>query len=140
MRDPLWRLKTLPWVTLLQNAALSVLIATAGDLILVQLFLRLPAGIADGGLSALLGLLLLLLPFLAAVGLGALSVLLMEWLFRAVYLDTSTLWALVPCLALMLFLKGLVPALPTLMISFSYSQLVGVVLGIFFKGKRYWRY
>jgi hypothetical protein len=139
MRDP-WRfLKTLPWLILLQNAALAVAIATVLDLLLVQLFLRLPASAVEGGAVAL-NLLFIVLPFVAAVGLGALSVVLLERLFRDVYLNTATLWALVPCLALALFIKGLLPAVPALLIGLSYPQVVGLVLGIFFRGKRYWRY
>lgn len=33
MRNPLWRLKTLPWGTLLLAAALTVAIATVADII-----------------------------------------------------------------------------------------------------------
>lgn len=140
MRDPLRRLKTLPWVILLQNAALTVLIAAVLDFIFVLLFTQLPESLFSGGLSVLFRLLFLVLPLLAMAGVGALSVVLMERFFRGVYLNTAVLWALVPCIALMLFLKGLLPNLPQALVGLSYSQIIGVVLGIFLKGKRHWRY
>lgn len=139
MRDPWRQLKTLPWLVLLQNAALAVAIAAGLDLLLVQLFLRLPSRALESS-AFLLNLLFIVLPFLAAMGLGALSVVLMERWFQSVYLNTATLWALVPCLALMLFIKGLLPIVPALLIGLSYTHVVGMVLGIFFRGKRYWRY
>lgn len=138
MRDPLSRLKTIPWLILLQNAALSVLAATALDLVLLQALSWLPRnGIA--GLLPLLQLLFVALPFLAGFGIGGLALKLMERIFSQVYLDTATLWGMVPCLALALGLKGLLP-IPGLIVGLSYPQVVGVVLGIFLTGKRHWRY
>ncbi|HEY9738342.1 MAG TPA: hypothetical protein V6D06_18745 [Trichocoleus sp.] len=139
MRDPLRRLKTLPWAILLQNAALTVLIAAVLDFIFLLLLNQLPTALLEGGFSVLLNLLFLVLPVLAMAGVGALSVILMERFFQVVYLDTAVLWALVPCIGLMLFLKGLIPNLPEVLVGLSYSQIVGVVLGVFLKGKRYWR-
>lgn len=135
MRDPLWQLKRLPWSILLQAASFTVLIATALDILLIFL-LSLTGGF---GLISL-PLISLLLPFAAAVGIGALAVVLMERIYRNILLDTAVLWALVPCLVLVLILKGLIPQIPTYLVSLSYPQLVGMILGIFFKGKRHWRY
>lgn len=146
MRNPLWRLKTLPWLVLLQNAALTVVIATVLDILLVVALSSLPLNGAGRALIPLLNLLAVVLPILAGIGMGALAVLLMERFFRQVFLDTGILWALAPCLALMLILKELifrVPALlqvPALAVALSYPTFVGIVLGIFVKGKRYWRY
>lgn len=131
MRDPLWRLKRLPWLILLQDALLAVLIATACEYLLIVL------GVVN--LYRLMPLLSMLLPFAAAVGVGALAVMLMERLFRNVLLDTATLWALVPCLALAILIKEAIPQAPTFLIYLSYTQLVGLLLGISIKGRRYWR-
>lgn len=131
MRDPLWRLKRLPWLILLQDALLAVLIATVCEYLLIVL------GVVN--LYRLMPLLPILMPFVAAVGVGALAVILMERLFRNVLLDTAILWALVPCLALMIWIKQSIEVLPTFLVYLSYAQLVGLLLGISLKGRRYWR-
>ncbi len=137
MRNPFWRLKSLPWASLLQVAALVVLLATAADLLLAQAFGILTRGLA-GPLLPFLRLLLLILPLAAGFGMGALGLVILERLFRQIYLDTAVLWALVPCILLLLFLKSFLP-IPTLLVSAGYPQLVGSILGIFVIGKRHWR-
>jgi hypothetical protein len=137
MRNPFWRLKSLPWVSLLQVAGLAVLLATAADLLLAQAFGMLTRGLA-GPLLPFLRLVLLVLPLAAGFGVGALGILILERLFTNLYLDTGTLWALVPCIVLVLFLKSFLP-LPTFLVSIGYPQLVGSILGIFVVGKRHWR-
>lgn len=138
MRDPLRRLKTLPWLVLLQIAALTVLIATGLDILLLQLLLLLPRN-GWGPLMPFLSLLLIVLPFVVGLGLGALAFLLMQRFFRQIYPDTATLWALVPCIALLVFLKGLLP-IPTFLVSLSYPQVIGIIVGVFLTGKRYSRF
>lgn len=140
MRDPLRRLKTLPWQILLQNAALTVLIATMLDILLAILLTFWLSSSLGSGLVPLLNFAFIVLPFLAGMGIGALAVILLERLFPSIYLDTATLWAAVPCLALCLGLKGLIPQIPLVLASLSYPLFIGLVLGVFFKGKRYWRY
>ncbi len=137
MRNPFWRLKSLPWAVLLQVAALVVLLATAADLLFAQVFGVLTQGLA-GPLLPLLRLVLLVLPLAAGFGMGALGIVILERLFRQIYLDTGVLWALVPCILLLLFLKGLLP-IPAFLVTVSYPQLVGTILGIFVVGKRHWR-
>ncbi len=137
MRNPLWRLKSLPWITLLQAAGLAVAIATVGDILLVQVLNWLLSGVT-GGLMPIVQLVLLVLPVAVGYAIGALTLAVMERLFRQVYLDTAVLWALIPCVALVLFLKGTLP-LPGFFVAMSYPQLVGVLLGVFVTGKRHWR-
>lgn len=137
MRNPLWRLRTLPWGTLFQNALLTTAIATLLDiafLFLIQLLGRQGVDfvIPGGGM----GLMLLLL--LVGGGIGALGVILMDRLFRQVFLDIATLWALVGCLAVVLFVKGLLPV-PAALVGISRLQLVGIILGLFAQGRAYWR-
>ncbi|MBD2258176.1 peptide chain release factor 1 [Pseudanabaena sp. FACHB-2040] len=140
MRNPLWRLKTLPWVILLQNAALTILIATILDFLLLQAFSQLPSALLGGRLSAFFTLLFLVLPFLAMMGVGAMSVVLMEQVFRSVFLDAGILWALIACIGIVLFIRDVLPWDVSFLVGLSYTQIVGAALGVFFRGKRYWRY
>jgi len=139
MRDPLRRLKTLPWVTLIQTALLTVLLATLLDLALLfglqnlaQIWPQASGAILGGGLGALL------LQLLVAGGVGALAVILLERVFRDVIPGVSTLWALVLCLAVALYIKTLLPV-PMFLVGFSYLQFVGMVFGLFSQGRGYWR-
>lgn len=140
MRDPLWRVKSLPWMLLIQNALLTVLLATGLDIALLFLV----AGLSNAwpeGISAILqgGITGLLLELMVAGGVGALAVILMERIFRYVTLDAATLWALVGCLALVLLVKGLLP-IPEFLVGLSYIQFVGMMLGLFSQGRSHWRW
>ncbi|NJL47297.1 MAG: peptide chain release factor 1 [Leptolyngbyaceae cyanobacterium SM2_5_2] len=137
MRNPFWRLKTLPWGTLLLAAAVVVAIATVADMVLAFALGWLLSSLGNQ-LSAFFQLLLLALPVAAGFGIGALSIVVMERSFRQIYLYTGVLWALVACLALALFVKGFFP-IPALVVTMGYNQLIGIVLGIFVVGKRHWR-
>jgi hypothetical protein len=137
MRNPFWRLKSLPWAILLQVALLAVAIATAADLLLTQGLALLIANVGSG-LLPLLQLLFMVLPIAAGFAVGVLALTILERWFTSVYLDTGVLWALVPCLALVLFAKGFLP-IPTGVLTLSYPLVVGVLLGIFVVGKRHWR-
>lgn len=140
MRDPLWRLKTLPWITLLQNALLTVLVATLLDIALLAILTALLNSSPQAGGLALLGggVGFMLLLLVAASGVGALSVILMERVFPQVLPDAATLWALVGCLALVLFLHNVLP-IPAILVGFSRFQMVGLMMGLFAQGRPYWR-
>lgn len=137
MRNPFGRLRSLPWAILLQVALVAVAIATAADLLLAQGLTLLMDGVGQG-LLPLLQLLFMVLPLAAGFGLGALALAVLERWFNRVYLDTGVLWALVPCLALVLYAKKFLP-IPSVLVTPSYTVLVGVLLGIFVTGKRHWR-
>ncbi|MGD1908500.1 MAG: hypothetical protein ACFB0C_21300 [Leptolyngbyaceae cyanobacterium] len=139
MRNPFWQLKTIPWLILLQCAGLTIAIATLLDILLLLLLVQL-AQIwpASGGVIAGGAFTALLLTLLIAGGIGALAVILMEKVFRSVFLNRGTLWALVVCLALVLWIKGFFP-IPTAFVSLSQLQFVGMMLGLFSKGRSYWR-
>ncbi len=137
MRNPFWRLKSLPWAILLQVALAAVAIATIADLLLAQGLALLLDNIGSG-LLPLMQLLFMVLPIAAGFGIGALGLTILERWFSQVYIDTGVLWALVPCIALVLFLKGFLP-IPTALAAMSYPLIVGVLLGIFVVGKRHWR-
>lgn len=139
MRNPFWQLKTIPWLTLLQCAGLTIAIATALDILLwlllgqlAQIWSASGGQIAGGAFTAMLLLLL------TAGGIGALAVILMEKVFAGVFLNRGTLWALVACLALVLWGKGFFE-IPTVFVSLSRFQFIGMILGLFSKGRSYWR-
>lgn len=138
MRNPFWRLKSLPWVILLQVALAAVAIATLADLLLAQGLALLLANVGSG-LLPLMQLLFMVLPIAAGFAIGALALTVLERRFnRQVYIDTGVLWALVPCIALVLFVKGFLP-IPAALVAMSYPLIVGVLLGVFVVGKRHWR-
>ena len=137
MRNPFWRLKTLPWGILLLAAGLIVAIATVLDILFALGFSWL-VGNVGRQLMPFFELLFLALPLAAGFGLGALAIVVMERSFRQVYLYTGVLWALVGCIALVLWVKSWLP-IPALLITIGYPQLVGTLLGIFVTGKRHWR-
>ncbi len=137
MRDSLRRLKFLPWRSLLQVSALTTLIVAVLEFLLALGYTQTP--VIRQALSILyappLGI---LTTFATAIGVGALAVYLLERLYRQVIINTASLWTLVLCLAVFLFLKSLLPILPVL-VDLSEIQLLGIVLGVFWKSRPYWR-
>ena len=73
------------------------------------------------------------------MGIGALAVLLLETLRPRLPVQVSTLWAFILCLLVGLWVKTLLHLPGLLVIGFSQSLLVGLVLGVFWKGRRHWR-
>jgi hypothetical protein len=136
MTDPLRRLKYLPWRSLLQVSGLTLLI------VMVLEFLLASGATQSSGIYQLLSILYTpplgtLILFAMGVGVGALAVYLLERFFPQVFINAGSLWALVPCLALFIFLKSLLP-IPAL-VNLNYSQLIAIILGVFWKGRPYWR-
>lgn len=134
MRNSFWHLKTLPWLVLLQAAAITILIASLLDVLLAIALLQLPQ--PPTFLNGVSGLLLIIV---SAGGVGVLAVAVMETLFAHVPLNQGVLWALLACLTALLWLKQWVP-LPAVLVGLSYYQFVGLAVGLFSKGRRYWRY
>lgn len=131
------QLKYLPWIPLVQVALLASVIGFAID------FLLIPAAENSPFLRQVLRL--LLGPYLAvfvwvaaAVGVGALAVYFLEKLHPQLLLNASVLWALVLCLLIGMGVRSLLPW-PGVLTPPSYTYLVGVVLGVFLKGRPYWR-
>ena len=138
MTDPLRSLKYIPWRSLLQISGLTLVIV-----IFLELLLSLGSrqfyviGSILRTLSAPpLGL---IMTFATAVGVGALAVYLLERFDRQVFINTARLWALVPCLVLVIFLKSQLPV-PPLLVQLNYVQLIGIIVGVFWKGRPYWRW
>ena len=132
----LQRLKYLPWRSLILTAILTVLAVALLELLLLAMVQHLPTVLPllivlfnpPLGLLVTLG---------AALGVGSLAVLILERQFQPV-ITAGGLWALVFCLAIAIFLRQLLPV-PTLFLSFSGTQLILMMLGVFWKGRPYWR-
>ncbi|HLO51566.1 MAG TPA: peptide chain release factor 1 [Kamptonema sp.] len=137
MSNPLSRLKNLPWQELLQIAALTNLIVIGVELFLGWGFTQSPIvrNILKLLYSSSLGV---LIPVVTAVGMGALAVYIFEQRQQQFLLNSSSLWTLVVCLLLGLFLKSLLPV-PAFLVDLSETTLIGIVLGVFWKGRPYWR-
>lgn len=137
MTNPLRRLKFLPWRSLIQVSALTTILVVVLEFLLTLGYTQSPT--IKRTLSFLhAGPLGLLMTFAIAVGVGALAVYLLERFYQQVIINTASLWALVLCLVLFLLLKSLIPLMPIL-VTLGQIQLIGIILGIFWKGRPYWR-
>jgi hypothetical protein len=137
MSNPFRSFKYLPWSALFQSAGLTVLISMALDILLLTALAYLPqSSIANVVIAALL----LVLPFVASFGVGALAIFLASRFFRQILLRADTIWALVGCVLLFLFLKSWLPSVPSLFVGFDYFSVMAVIVGAFTAGRRYWRY
>lgn len=135
MTDPLRRLKFLPWRSLLQVSALIAFILVFLEFSLGLGYKQSP--VIRRILSVLFAPSLeLLVTFSIAVGSGVMAVYLLER-YQQVMIDTASLWALVLCLLLVFFVKSLL--LPSILMSLDEMTLVGVIVGVFWKGRSYWR-
>lgn len=130
------RFKLLPWREMLQISALVNFIVVG-----LELFLR--WGLMQSRIFGNVLMLLfdsslgILIPFAIAVGMGTLAVYFFERWQQQFLLNQASLWALVLCLLLGLLLKSLV--LSPLLISLSETALIGMTIGVFWKGRSYWR-
>jgi hypothetical protein len=140
MANPLHRLKFLPWRSLFLISSLVTLIFIVLDLFLTLGYNSSPA-IARVINLLYGGSLGVLVQFGVVVGVGALAVYLLEKLFPNVMLNTSVLWALVLCLVVCLLIRSLLPIPPDVLVNLDDNQvqLMGFVIGVFWKGRPYWR-
>lgn len=138
MNNPWRNLKLLPWRLLVQVSIWTLLIAMVIDFLLILGFMQ-STIIRDTLAVALLSPPWSFLAILAAgIGIGALAVYLLERLYGQVLINTSTLWALIFCLILGLALKLLLP-LESVLTSLNETQVIGILVGVFWKGRPYWR-
>ncbi|MEG3989324.1 peptide chain release factor 1 [Microcoleus sp. S28C3] len=137
MSNFLRRLKLLPWREMLQIAALVNSIVIGLELFLAWGFTQSRA--IRNGVTLLYGSSLgILIPFAAAVGMGALAVYFLEYWQQQFLLNRISLWVLVLCLLLGLVLKSFLP-IPASLASLSETALIGIAVGVFWKGRPYWR-
>lgn len=136
MSRNLRRLQYLPWGLLLQASAI-----TTGIVIFIELIVAF--GYEQSALiRRTLGFLYTpplggLLVLATAVGVGALAIVVIERFFPRLSISSAILWALIPCLLLMLFVKSLLPV-PSQLINIHQPLAMGFMLGIFWKGRPYW--
>ncbi|UBF25293.1 peptide chain release factor 1 [Kovacikia minuta CCNUW1] len=135
MRRPLNRLKFLPWKTLFQTAVFTALVVLGIELLLSAM-LKVPL-VAQLFATLFVSPLGVLIFCAISIGIGALAVLILERLYRP-GINTGSLWGLVLCLAIVFLVASFLPV-PTSLLQFGYTQLVLMVVGVFWKGRPYWR-
>lgn len=137
MPQPFHRLKFLPWVPLLQVAAITAAVVAVAERLL-------NIGTSNStGLSWVV--LILFSPPLQLLGIltigmavGALAVWIAERWYPQVSLNNSSLWALVVCLILMIFVKTRLPGQFNL-VTIQSINVLGMIIGVFLKARPYIR-
>ncbi|MGD1808571.1 peptide chain release factor 1 [Dapis sp. BLCC M126] len=132
------RLKNLPWRELsLVSLIATLTVATSEILLILSLtyFFVILKPLNMLFSSPFFGV---LIPIGVAIGMGALAVYLLEWWQKEWLLNNSSLWALVFCLFIGLLLKYYLP-LPDILVSASRASLISLAVGVFWKGRPYWR-
>ncbi|GFZ98223.1 peptide chain release factor 1 [Okeania sp. KiyG1] len=132
------RLKSLPWQELLLVSFIATLTITATEVLLILSFTYFFALLKPLSMLFSSPIFGVLIPIGAAVGMGALAVYLLEFWQKQWLLNNSSLWALVLCLFIGLLLKSLFP-LPPVLVSVSRASLISLAIGVFWKGRPYWR-
>lgn len=132
MSNLLRRLKFLPWRSLIQVSLLTIVITLVLDFLIALGYFQ--SALIQSALNSPLAV---IFAAAAGAGMGALAVYLLE-LQRQVMINTSTLWALIFCLVLGLVLKALL-RLPAILVGLDDIQLIMIVVGVFWKGRPYWR-
>jgi len=143
MRNPFQRLRSLPWVPLLLVAAMTLVILFGIEMAL-DILVQMPvfARVLQLLFTPPLGLLMMVA---VGLGTGALSVWLLETIRPDVFINSGVLWALVGCLILLTFVRQILLAyiqtfLPFVpLISTDQISLMGMLVGVFLGGRRYWR-
>lgn len=138
MRKPFDRLKLLPWRSLVQAAVLAILLLILPIDGLIQLAVR--NRDQSPMLQSLVGVLMsplmaLVLSLGIPVVLGAFAVYVLERVDR-LSISIGSLWGLVLCVVLVLLVEQwLLFGSP----GFTMTELVLIAVGVFWKGRPYWR-
>ncbi|MDS3861942.1 hypothetical protein RIF25_14145 [Thermosynechococcaceae cyanobacterium BACA0444] len=142
MFDPLRSLKFLPWRSLLSAAITTLTLAKIFDLGLMVVAGQSPE-MRDFLQTVLTPPWGLLIVILLSVGLGALAVLFLETWFSPGRIVGATLWGLVLCLLLTLIVIAIISGLtrvPAGLLDVNENVLIGLAVGVFWRGRRYWRW
>jgi hypothetical protein len=133
------RLQVFPWKELVRVSALSLVLFVIVDILLQvgQAYSPVTQRVINFILS--MPVLTLLLNQSGGLGLGALSVAVLERFYRNVYITAGSLWALFACLLLGLLIVYSLPV-PGLIIGLGQIPLLGLVVGIFWKGRSHCRW
>ncbi len=138
MANPLQRLTRLPWIPLLLTAVLTTIWVFVAEFFLGIGVERSP--LVRKALTLLLSPPLGTITVLAiAAMVGALAVYLLEIVFPNLRINAGVLWALIPCLFLVIFIETHLPLAIVHLVTLSEDRLIGILLGIFVKGRPYWR-
>ena len=141
MANPFRSLQYLPWADLLKSAAVTIAIATAIDYLIVMGLVALDrSGTVTSIPSGIFFFIATVLPIAIYFAVGALAVLVTSRLFRQVVLTANTMWALVGCILLVLFVRSFLPIPGLFISSIGYLPIMGIAIGTFVYGRRYWRY
>ena len=143
MANPLRQLKYLPWTSLIIVSSMTLAILTTLELVLGLTYNQLDEGTQITIVKILAATLYsplfsLFTTGAIGVGIGALAVFLLETLKKQVFINAGVLWSLILCLIVGLIIRSYIP-IPPFLTDVNQLQLVGVILGVFWKGKRYWR-
>jgi hypothetical protein len=136
MPNPFRSFQYLPWIALMQSAGLSVLVATALDILIGIAFISLPV---LGNTLFGIPLMSMVLPIAAAFGVGALAFFMTLQFFNQIPLRADTLWSLIGCVLLILLIKSWLPIPALLLRGFDVVTMMMVTTGCFTAGRRYWR-
>lgn len=137
MNNPLRRLKQLPWIPLFLIALLTIFWASVLELALLLGAASITL-INDALVMLFTPPLGIIVSFAIAVGVGALAVVFLEIVYPHLIVSAGVLWTLVLCLFLVMVVRSALPP-QTQLLQPSYAMLIGNMLGIFMKGKPYWR-
>ena len=143
MANPLRQLKYLPWTSLIIVSSMTLIIITTLELVLGLTYKQLDEGTQFTVFRILTATLYsplfsLFTTGAIGVGIGALAVFLLETLKKQVFINAGVLWALILCLIVGLIIRSYIH-IPDFLTNVNQLQLVGMILGVFWKGKRYWR-
>lgn len=143
MSNPLRRLKYLPWRSLAIIAGITLAIVLAIELLLGLTFSLLDEDTQSAVISILVSTLYSrslssLTVGAIGAGIGALAVFLLETIEQRISINAGVLWSLILCLLIGLIIRNYIP-IPALLTRVDEMQLFGMILGVFYKGKRYWR-
>lgn len=143
MANPLRQLKYLPWTSLVIITGVTFASIIALEFLLWLTFNQLDEGMQSTIINVLAvtlysPLVSLFTSSAIGVGVGALAVFLLETIKKQVFINAGVLWALILCLIVGLIIRSYIP-LPAFLTNINQLQLVGMILGVFWQGKRYWR-
>ncbi|NJM77860.1 MAG: hypothetical protein HC852_21385 [Acaryochloridaceae cyanobacterium RU_4_10] len=130
-------LKYLPWRSLFLAAILAVITMKAIDFLLWKSFDYTASSSFAELLSTKMGNLLFL--FCEGLAVGGFGVLYLERVGRVGPIYASTLWALVLCLLISLWLGTFVRIAGLGLVDISELSIMSVILGVFWRGRPYWR-
>jgi hypothetical protein len=137
MFDPLRRLKFLPWRSLVLLTLVTLAIVVVAELLLGLGYTQI--SLVRAVLNLLFSPPWVVVTLLAAgFGIGVLAVFLLETRWQQLSINAGVLWALVLCLILGSVIRSLIP-LPAILVSPNQTQFMGFLVGVFWRGRPYWR-